>query len=89
MQGAEIVFADVDWARIGETPFGTGCDIHGNYFHSAPVSALGAWTNLPPAFVSPAQGGLSHGLIPRSFRLPRRGKRIKIYGDKEKKDAEH
>ena len=35
VQGAKIAFADVDWARIGEAPFGTDCDIHGNYLHSA------------------------------------------------------
>ncbi len=35
VQGAKIAFADVDWTRIGEAPFGTDCDIHGNYLHSA------------------------------------------------------
>ena len=59
LQGSKIAFADVDWARIGETPFGTDCDIHGNYLHEAPVSALGAWTNLPSAFVSRTLSGSS------------------------------
>ena len=59
VQNAKIAFVDVDWARIGETPFGTDCDIHGNYLHEAPVSALGAWTNLPPAFVTRTLSGSS------------------------------
>ncbi len=47
------------WTRIGETPFGTDCDIHGNYLHEASVSGLGAWTNLPPAFVTRTLSGSS------------------------------
>ena len=59
VRNAKVAFADVDWARIGETPFGTDCDIHGNYLHEAPVSELGAWTNLPSAFVSRTLSGSS------------------------------
>ena len=59
VQSSKIAFADVDWAQIGEAPFGTDCDIHGNYLHAAPVSELGAWTNLPPAFVSRTLSGSS------------------------------
>lgn len=79
MQGAKIAFADVDWARIGEAPFGTDRDIHGNYLHSAPVSALGAWTNLPPAFVSRTLIGSSTLLM--EFPSPARygGLRLKVY----------
>ena len=79
VQGAKIAFADVDWARIGEAPFGTDCDIHGNYLHSAPVSALGAWTNPPPAFVSRTLSGSSTLLM--EFPSPARygGLRLKVY----------
>ena len=81
VQSSKIAFADVDWAQIGEAPFGTDCDIHGNYLHAAPVSELhaapvselGAWTNLPPAFVSRTLTGSSTLLM--EFPSPAR------YGD--------
>ena len=79
VQSSKIAFADVDWARIGETPFGTECDIHGNYLHEAPVSELGAWTNLPPAFVSRTLSGSSTLLM--EFPSPARYGvlRLKVY----------
>ena len=79
VQSSKIAFADVDWAQIGEAPFGTDCDIHGNYLHAAPVSELGAWTNLPPAFVSRTLTGSSTLLM--EFPSPARygGLRLKVY----------
>ena len=59
VQSSKIAFAEVDWANVGETPFGTDCDIHGNYLHAAPVSELGGGTNLPPAFVTRTLSGSS------------------------------
>ena len=79
LQSSKIAFADVDWARIGETPFGTDCDIHGNDLHEAPVSALGVWTNLPSAFVSRTLSGSSTLLMEFPSAARYAPLRLKVY----------
>ena len=79
LQSSKIAFADVDWARIGETPFGTDCDIHGNDLHAAPVSVLGAWTNLPSAFVTRTLSGSSTLLMEFPSAARYAPLRLKVY----------